>query len=69
MGRGSHCVLGEAKHKVSSFYFHKFSIPYAWSVFNAPIAKEFSDVGQATLQFAFTVFMISYGAFGIVGGW
>lgn len=45
------------------------SIPYAWSVFNAPIAKEFSDVGQATLQFAFTVFMISYGAFGIVGGY
>lgn len=45
------------------------SISYAWSVFNAPIAKEFSGVGQATLQFTFTVFIVSYGIFGIVGGY
>ena len=45
------------------------SIPYAWSVFNAPIAKEFLNIGQAELQFTFTVFMICYGVFGIVGGY
>ena len=44
-------------------------IPYAWSVFNAPIAKEFTSFSQAQLQFTFTMFMISYGIFGVVGGY
>lgn len=54
---------------IGVFMMMLIGIPYAWSVFNAPIAKEFSSFSQAQLQFTFTMFMISYGIFGIVGGY
>lgn len=44
------------------------SIVYAWSVFNAPIANEFTSWSVTELSLAFTIFLITYSIMGIVSG-
>lgn len=41
----------------------------AWSVLNAPISREFANWSQGTLQMTFTIFMMSFATFGLLGGW
>lgn len=44
------------------------SICYAWSVFNAPIAKEFTQWKASEFSLVFTIFMISYAIMGVMSG-
>lgn len=44
-------------------------ICYAWSIFNAPIAKEYPDWTKSSFSMIFTAFMISYSVFGILSGY
>ncbi|MBP5242103.1 MAG: MFS transporter [Clostridia bacterium] len=53
---------------VGTIVMFAISISYAWSIFNAPIIKEYPDWTAGQVSLTFTIFMISYALFGIVSG-